>query len=123
MASSSRSRAADIHSASRCSFSDSGDGCNELPSVISGDCQLGGPDPKAYGQIENTIGDDRHVGASLTVYGLGDGLRVCLVHGDCLDAIGDGRGRAGGGGVGAWLDWTAWVDGGALGSAIQVSGN
>ena len=73
--------------------------------------------------MENTIGEDGHVCASLTVYGLGDGLGVrVLVHGDCLDATGDARGRTGGGGVGARLDWTAWVDGGALGSAIQVSG-
>ena len=78
---------------------------------------------KAYGRIENTIGDDGHVCASLAVYGLGDGLGVrVLVHGDCLDASGDARGRTGGGGVGARLECTAWVDGGALGSAIQVSG-
>ena len=59
----------------------------------------------------------------MTVYGLGDGLgELNLVHGDCLNAIRDRGGRTGGSGVGAWLDCTAWVDGGALGSAIQVLG-
>ena len=68
---------------------------------------------KAYGQIEYTIGEDGYLCASLTVYGLGDGLRVrILVHGDRLDGTRDARGRTGGGGVGARLDWAA------LGSAI-----
>lgn len=72
--------------------------------------------------MESTIGEDGHVCASVTVYGLGYGLgKWNLVHGDCLDGI-SVQGRTGGGGVGARLDWTAWVDGGALGSAIQVSG-
>ena len=78
---------------------------------------------KAYRRNESTIGDDGHACASVTVYGLGDGLRVrILVHGDCLDETSDSRGRTGGGDVGALLDWTAWIDAGALGSAIQVSG-
>ena len=63
---------------------------------------------KAYARNVSAIGDHGHVFASVTVYGLGDGLdKRDLVHGDCLDAIGDGGRRAGGGGVGAGLDRTA----------------
>ena len=93
-------------------------GCNELHSIISGELPTQrAQNQKAYGGHEGTIGDDGHVGAAVTVYGLGDGLRVrVLVYGDCLDATGDCGGRAGGGGVGTRLDWTAGVDGGALGS-------
>ena len=78
---------------------------------------------KAYGRNESTIGDNGHACASVTVHGFGDGLRVrILVHGDCLDVTSNAWGRTGGGDVGALLDWTAWIDAGALGSAIQVSG-
>ena len=81
---------------------------------LEGDfCKPCGSDKKAYGQIEYTIGEDGYLCASLTVYGLGDGLGVrILVHGDRLDGTCDARGRTGGGGVGARLDWAA------LGSAI-----
>ena len=68
--------------------------------------------------MKSTIGDDGHVCASVTVYGLGDDLgERNLVNGDCFDGISVQR-RTGGGGGGASLDWTASVDGGALGSAI-----
>ena len=72
--------------------------------------------------MKSTIGDDGHVCTSVTVYGLGDGLgERNLVHGDRLDGV-SVQGRAGSSGVGARLDWTTWVDGGALRSAIPVSG-
>ena len=72
--------------------------------------------------MEYTIGDDGHVGASPTIEGLGDGSGVwVLIDGDCLDGTGD-QGRTGGGGESARLHWTAWVDGGALGSAMKVLG-
>ena len=74
---------------------------------------------KTHTRDVSTTGEDGHVCASLTVYGLGDRLgKFNLVDGDCLDATGDGWGRAGGGGIGARLECTAR----ALGSTIQVSG-
>ena len=90
------------------------------PSLAGNRKSVGSGKKKAYARNVSTIGDDGHVCASVTVYGLGDGLgERDLVHGDCLDVAGYGGGRTGGGGVGAGLDRTARIDGGELGSGIQ----